>query len=87
MIKGEANDAKAINTVSLPMKSFEGRKDELKHVHALLDKKKECAIVGLGGSGKSQLARKYAQLYRQQYHHMLWINCINEESITSFKRV
>lgn len=31
-------------------------------------------VVGLGGIGKTQLVRKYAQVYEHEHDHIIWIN-------------
>ncbi|KAJ6023757.1 hypothetical protein N7540_004554 [Penicillium herquei] len=44
-------------------------------------------LAGLGGTGKSQLALKYAESRRSKYNPVLWIDATNEESVrSSFRR-
>ncbi|KAJ4298025.1 hypothetical protein N0V90_005924 [Kalmusia sp. IMI 367209] len=38
------------------------------------------AIYGLGGAGKTQLARKYIEDYKYEYNPILWIDARDEES-------
>jgi ankyrin repeat protein len=72
-----------------PVKSFSGRDDELKHLHYALQSKGGQAVVsqmtsisGLGGIGKSELARKYAYDYKKYYgDNVVWINAETQESI------
>ncbi|KAH8202390.1 hypothetical protein TruAng_003463 [Truncatella angustata] len=45
------------------------------------------AIYGLGGSGKSQLALKYAESHQSRYNPILWMDSTDEEAArSSFKR-
>lgn len=70
--------------VRYPVVSFTGREEELKGLHSKMqDSETQSAptvcgitvITGLGGIGKSELARKYAvQYYKQYYNDVIWIN-------------
>jgi transcriptional regulator len=72
-----------------PVKLFTGRGDELRHLHDALQSKGEhtfvsqmATISGLGGIGKSELARKYAYDYKKYYgDNVVWINAETKESI------
>ncbi|RFU74219.1 alpha beta-hydrolase [Trichoderma arundinaceum] len=45
------------------------------------------AISGMGGAGKSQLALKFAEAYKDRYNLILWIDATDTESIrSSFQR-
>ncbi|KAI2618459.1 hypothetical protein GGR54DRAFT_156526 [Hypoxylon sp. NC1633] len=45
------------------------------------------AIYGLGGTGKSQLALKYAESYKSRYNPILWIDATDEDTTrSSFQR-
>jgi len=45
------------------------------------------AIYGLGGAGKTQLARKYIEDHKYDYNPILWIDARDEESVrSSFER-
>ncbi|PLN86207.1 hypothetical protein BDW42DRAFT_109905 [Aspergillus taichungensis] len=45
------------------------------------------SICGLGGTGKTQLAMRYAEQRRDQYSPILWINCTDQETLrSSFER-
>ena len=60
--------------------SFVGREEELLEIHQLFlekeDKQSGIALYGLGGVGKSELARQYCQQYGASYYkgNVLWIN-------------
>lgn len=41
------------------------------------------AIHGLGGTGKSQLALKYAENHKDQYNPIVWIDGTDEETVRS----
>lgn len=44
-------------------------------------------IVGLGGTGKSQLALKYAETHKERYDPILWIDATNTmTALSSFQR-
>ena len=65
-----------------PVESFTGRTKELDELHELVQRKNELTVIsqitsisGLGGIGKSELARKYAHEYSQKYDgNVIWIN-------------
>ncbi|WP_341808246.1 ankyrin repeat domain-containing protein [Wolbachia endosymbiont (group E) of Neria commutata] len=71
-----------------PVPSFTGRDNELKALHDKLQSK-TTAIIGLGGIGKSELARKYVYDYEQDYSsNIVWINAETQESLKkSFQRL
>lgn len=78
-----------------PVRTFTGRRSELqkiyKELHKTIDEQAEVSqivvIGGLGGIGKSELARKYAYEYRKDYDgSVIWINAETQGSLEeSFK--
>ena len=67
--------------------SFVGREQELSEIHQKLSENEEnqsvMVIYGLGGIGKSELARQYCQQYGTSYYkrNVIWINGENQDSI------
>jgi hypothetical protein len=86
--------------VRKPVKSFAGRKKELEDLHQLVQSNlgknnsltaisKMTSISGLGGIGKSELAKMYAQQHCKDYDgNVIWINASTYETlIESFYRL
>lgn len=62
--------------------SFGGRDDELAAVGAALRQENAIAVVqGLGGVGKSSLAREYGWRNRDKYSVLWWLNAQTEDGI------
>ena len=65
-----------------PVELFTGRTKELDELHKLVQRKRELTVIsqttsisGLGGIGKSELARKYVHEHSQDYDsNVIWIN-------------
>lgn len=73
-----------------PVKTFTGRRSELqkiyKELHKTTNEQAEVSqivvISGLGGIGKSELARKYAYEYRKDYDgNVIWINAETQKDL------
>ena len=90
--------------VSDPSPNFVGRHVQLKDLHELIQRSANhsvtgmqpivnidnvTAITGLGGIGKTQLARRYIQVYREEYNnHIIWLNAETEVTLKhSFQRL
>ncbi|WCR53436.1 MAG: Chaperone protein DnaJ [Wolbachia endosymbiont of Ctenocephalides orientis wCori] len=72
--------------VESPVESFTGRKEELKDLHSKMqgasNASRTTVITGLGGIGKSELAREYAYQYYKHYDgNMIWINAESYETL------
>ncbi len=63
-----------------PILHFAGRLEELKELEKYFGVTNRVAIIGLGGIGKTQLSRYYAEKYQSRYKIIL---SINAESISS----
>jgi len=65
-----------------PVPSFSGRDDELAAVQAALERDGAIAVVhGMGGLGKSSVAREYGWRNRERYSVAWWLNAQTEDGI------
>ncbi len=65
-----------------PVPAFSGRDDELRAIGGALDADGAvAAICGLGGAGKSSLAREYAWRNRERYAVVWWLNAQTEDAV------
>jgi tetratricopeptide (TPR) repeat protein len=65
------------DNVPISTPNFVGRVKELEDIHAKLQGGQGvsvCAVEGMGGLGKSELARRYAWEYRQEYAARYWFS-------------
>ncbi|XP_077297680.1 uncharacterized protein LOC143919303 [Arctopsyche grandis] len=73
--------------VKNPAISFSGRKNELKELHEALTNKisgvisQAASVVGLGGVGKTELAKKYVKKYKDYYFNIVFINAEKSETL------
>lgn len=74
-----ANEYPKIWNVPRHNKSFTGREDFLKLISKDINQNKDMilAIVGTPGIGKTQIAKKYAELNKNKYDIIWWINADN----------
>lgn len=52
---------------------FQGRGKEIKKLHTYLQKKRHVFLHGIPGIGKSEMAKKYAQVYEEEYAKIFYI--------------
>lgn len=52
---------------------FFGRDKELEDIHELLGRKKFVFLEGIGGIGKSELAKQYVKRYGKEYSHIVYL--------------
>ena len=78
------------------VESFTGRTKELEELHKLVQRKGQSTVIsqttsisGLGGIGKSELARKYVHEHSQEYDsNVIWINAESYATLVdSFHRL
>jgi tetratricopeptide (TPR) repeat protein len=82
-----------------PVSTFTGREKELESLHGLLTRNKDkdmanitvinqsTTVSGLGGIGKTTLARVYARKYRKEYDgNAIWLNAEDEGAFTTSLR-
>jgi tetratricopeptide (TPR) repeat protein len=68
---------------------FTGREDLLTLLHTRLTTSRKAALTqavaisGLGGIGKTQIAREYAYRYQSSYQAVLWITAANRETLVA----
>ncbi|MCB0852136.1 MAG: AAA family ATPase, partial [Bacteroidetes bacterium] len=66
-----------LNKIPPPPDQFIGREEELQKVKELLNENDKLVLVnGLGGVGKTTLARKYVHLHQDEYDHILWVTVL-----------
>ena len=77
------SDLSIVDTAQFhPVPSFSGRDDELAAVHAALADDGAIAVLhGLGGIGKSSVAREYGWRNREAYSVVWWLNAQTEDGI------
>jgi len=68
---------------------FTGRENILSHLHTILSQEDSltpshsCALCGLGGIGKTQIAVEYAYRHSQEYSAVFWLRAESSESLIS----
>lgn len=77
MVSGAGQERKRYSIVGSTIyadKCFVGRKRELEQIHnCLSSRENKLLLVGMGGIGKSQIAKTYCSRYRDHYDVVLWV--------------
>ena len=68
-----------------PIQNFIGRDEELKKIHKLLKQNQKVSIFGIGGMGKTELARKYIQKYHSKKVFYFSYNSSIKETLLSHR--
>lgn len=55
--------------------NFVGREQEFEELNRMLEDKRYVFVSGIGGIGKSEFIRKYAQKYVSRYDQVVWTTC------------
>ena len=58
--------------VPKPCKHFCGRENEIKVIHEMLTEHGEVFVQGVAGIGKSEIVKKYAEVYKNEYSNILY---------------
>ncbi len=71
-LSAPAADLIMSGSVPNPCKHFCGRDNEISELHTLLEKHSKIFITGLAGIGKSEFAKTYAKMHRNDYTNILY---------------
>lgn len=61
--------------IPISNENFVGREQEFEELLQLLDDKRFAFVSGIGGIGKSEFIRKFAQKYANRYDQVVWTAC------------
>jgi tetratricopeptide (TPR) repeat protein len=64
-----------------PAPGFSGREDELTDIATAFSGGETVAVCGLGGVGKSSVAREFAWRHRDEYSVVWWLNAQSDDTI------
>ena len=59
--------------VPKPCRHFIGRENDLEQIHKVLKENDKVFLTGVAGIGKSELAKMYAQKYKNEYTNILYL--------------
>lgn len=86
---------KLVSNMRMPKDFFTGRKQEIAQIHGMLQQEHVLFLHGMGGIGKSELAKGYAKTYAQDYDTVIFANytdsilnmvCSEDIKIRNFSR-
>ena len=66
------NHSYICNAIPVQNDYFVGRDKELEEVYHLLTKEKMVAVTGIGGIGKSEFGKQFANKYKQNFAQIIW---------------
>ena len=66
-----------LNSFSYNFSQFVGREDEILKIKSTMDEKEVVFLSGMGGIGKTELAKKYADRYRDQFNRIVFLRFTN----------
>lgn len=61
------------NTMIFPNLGFIGRKSEIEEIHSYLEQYKRVFLMGMGGIGKTEIAKQYIRNYQKEYTNVLFM--------------
>ena len=65
---------KVVGTTVMPKSFFVGRSEEMEQIHEMLQEEHVLFLQGMGGIGKSEIAKGYAKTYGDSYDTVLFAN-------------
>lgn len=86
---------KLVSNIPTPKDAFTGREQEVEQIHDALQQEHILFLQGMGGMGKSELAKGYAKAYAQDYDTVVFANftdsilnmvCSEDIKIRNFSR-
>jgi len=73
-----------LNIIPIHTGEFIGREDDILKLHEVLGSAERVLLMnGLGGIGKTTLAKKYLQKYHDAYAHMVWVEVKATDTMAS----
>ena len=68
----DLDDVYLLSSISFNSANFIGRNNELKQIHNILSENNVVFISGIGGIGKTELAKRYAKQYEKAYNAIIF---------------